>query len=128
MPPLASLSKVLYTFSVSCFSKSKECLKVVKVLPDPCPEFTFQDDRISQKVLKEKQVLKQDTLLLQSLSKNISLSNMSCFVVQSSSLGLKKKTKGCSFLLLENSRPYFLLERPRLLSPPWGPWTSYQPT
>ena len=65
MPPLASLSKVLYTFSVSCFSKSKECLKVVKVLPDPCPELTFQDDRISQKVLKkEKPVLKQDTLLL----------------------------------------------------------------
>ena len=64
MPPLASLSKVLYTFSVSCFSKSKECLKVVKLLPDPCPEFTFQDDRISQKVLKEKPVLKQDTLLL----------------------------------------------------------------
>ena len=25
----------------------------------------------------------------------------------------------CPFLLLENSRP---------LSPPWGPWTSYQPT
>ena len=24
----------------------------------------------------------------------------------------------CPFLLLENSRP---------LSPPWGPWTSYQP-
>ena len=64
MPPLASLSKVLYTFSVSCFSKSKECLKVVKVLPDPCPEFTFQDERISQKILKkEKPVLEQETLL-----------------------------------------------------------------
>ena len=49
----------------------------------------------------------------QSLRKNISLSKMSCFVVQSSALGT------CPFLLLENSR---------LLFPPLGPWTSYRPT
>ena len=55
----------LYTFSIGYYSKSKESLKVVKLLPDPCPEFTFQDDRISQKVVKkEKPVFKQETLLL----------------------------------------------------------------
>ena len=64
-PPSLVLARELYTFSIGYYSKSKECLKVVKVLPDPCPEFTFQDDRINQKVLKkEKHVLKQDTLLL----------------------------------------------------------------
>ena len=64
-PPSLVLARELYTFSIGYYSKSKECLNVVKVLPDPCPEFTFQDDRINQKVLKkEKHVLKQDTLLL----------------------------------------------------------------
>ena len=64
-PPSLVLARELYTFSVGYYSKSKDCLKVVKVLPDQCPEFTFQDDRINQKVLKkEKPVLKQETLLL----------------------------------------------------------------
>ena len=64
-PPSIVLARELYTFSISYYSKSRECLKVVKVLWDPCPEFTFQDARINQKVLKkEKHVLKQDTLLL----------------------------------------------------------------
>ena len=64
-PPSLVLARELYIFSISYYSKSKLCLKVVKVLPDPCPEFTFQDDRINQKVFKkEKHVLKQDTLLL----------------------------------------------------------------
>ena len=64
-PPPLVLARELYTFSISYYSKSKECLNVVKVLPDSCLEFTFQDDRINQKVLKkEKHVLKQDTLLL----------------------------------------------------------------
>jgi len=67
-PPPLVLARELYTFSISYYSKSKECLNVVKVLPDPCLEFTFQDDRINQKVLKkEKHVLKQDTLLLYGL-------------------------------------------------------------
>ena len=65
MPPLIVLARELYTFSIGYYSKSKECLKFVKVLPDPLPQFTFQDDGISHKVLKkEKPVLKQDTLLL----------------------------------------------------------------
>ena len=64
-PPSLVLARELSTFSVGYYSKSKDCLKVVKVLPDQCPEFTFQDDRINQKVLKkEKPVLKQETLLL----------------------------------------------------------------
>ena len=59
------LARELYTFSIGYYSKSKECLKVVKVLPDPLLQFTFQDDRISHKVLKkEKPVLKQGILLL----------------------------------------------------------------
>ena len=33
-PPLLVLASNLYTFSVGYYSKSKECLKVVKVLPD----------------------------------------------------------------------------------------------
>ena len=49
------------------------------------------------------------TSLVQSVRESISLSKMSCFVVQSSALGLKKKNI-CPFLLLENPRP---------LSPPW---------
>ena len=63
-PPSLVLARELYRFSVGYYSKSKECLKVVKLLPDPCPEFTFQDERISQKILKkEKPVLEQETLL-----------------------------------------------------------------
>ena len=46
VPPLSSLIKVLY------------------ILLDPLPQHTFEDDRISQKVLKkEKHVLEQATLL-----------------------------------------------------------------
>ena len=36
MLPLTSLSKV-----IEYYSKSKECLKVVKVLPDPLPQHTL---------------------------------------------------------------------------------------
>ena len=54
--------------------------------------------------------------MVQSLRENISLSKMSCFVVQTSALGLKKKKKKCPFLLLENSRP---------LSPSWEPQTPF---
>ena len=87
MPPSLVLARKLYTFSIGYYSKSKECFKVVKVLPeqlpqyifldnwilannrkillDPLPQLTLEDDRIIQKVLKkEKHVLKQDTLLL----------------------------------------------------------------
>ena len=63
---------------------------------------------------KEKHVLKQDTIhccYIQSLRKNISLSKMRCFVVQSSALGLKKKV--CPFLPLENSRPLSPLREPQ---------------
>ena len=48
---------------------------------------------------------------IQSLRKNISLSKMRCFVVQSSALGLKKKV--CPFLPLENSRPLSPLREPQ---------------
>ena len=85
MPPSLVLARKLYTFSIGYYSKSKECFKVVKVLPeqlpqyifldnwilannrkillDPLPQFTFENSRITQKILKEKHVLKQDTLL-----------------------------------------------------------------
>ena len=35
------LAVELYTFSIAYYSKSKESLKVVKVLPDPLPQYTF---------------------------------------------------------------------------------------
>ena len=65
VPLLLVLARELYTFSVGYYSKLKEHLKVVKVLPDSLPQHTPEDARISQKVLKkEKHILKQDTLLL----------------------------------------------------------------
>ena len=39
--PLASLSKRAIYFLISYYNISKECLKVVKILPDPLPRFTF---------------------------------------------------------------------------------------
>lgn len=35
------LGRELYTLSIGYYSKSKECLKAVKVLPDSFPQFTF---------------------------------------------------------------------------------------
>ena len=35
------LARELYNFSIGYYSKSEECLKVVKVLPDPPPQYTF---------------------------------------------------------------------------------------
>ena len=67
------------------------------------------------------------TSLVQSVRENISLNKMSCFVVQSSALGLKKK-KFVLFSSLRTPEPYLLLESFRPLSPPREPWTSYQPT
>ena len=40
LPPLLVLTREVYTLPVSCYSTSKECLKAVKVLPDPLPQFT----------------------------------------------------------------------------------------
>ena len=39
MPPSLVLARKLYTFSIGYYSKSKEGLKVVKVLPDPFPQY-----------------------------------------------------------------------------------------
>ena len=65
MPPLLVLVRDLCIVVISYYNKSKECLKTVKILLDPLPQLTLEDDRIIQKVLKkEKHVLKQDTLLL----------------------------------------------------------------
>ena len=41
MPHLLVLARKLYTFSIGYYSKSKECPKVVRVLPDPLPQYTF---------------------------------------------------------------------------------------
>ena len=40
-PPLLVLAMELYPFSIGYYSKSKERLKVVKVLPNPLPQYTF---------------------------------------------------------------------------------------
>ena len=61
--PLASLSTGIIYSQISYYSKSKECLEVVKISPDLLPWFTFWDNTISQKVFSET-VLKQDALLL----------------------------------------------------------------
>ena len=78
---------------------------------------------------------------------------MSCFVVHSSALGLKKKKKKKKekekeinkrkekkikkrkekeiivlFSSLRTPDPFLVLKVPRLLSPPWGPQTSYKST
>ena len=40
--PLTSLSKgAIYFVFIGYYNKSKECLKVVKILLDPLPQFTF---------------------------------------------------------------------------------------
>ena len=41
VPPSLVLARELYTLSIGYYSKPKEYLKVVKVLPDPLPQFTF---------------------------------------------------------------------------------------
>ena len=41
MPLSLVLARELYTFSIGYYSKSKESIKVAKVLPDPVPQFTF---------------------------------------------------------------------------------------
>ena len=41
MPPSLILARELYTFSIGYYSKSKECLKFVKVLPDPLPQHSY---------------------------------------------------------------------------------------
>ena len=41
MLPLLVLARELNTFLNGYYSKSKEYLKVVMILPDPLPQFTF---------------------------------------------------------------------------------------
>ena len=41
LPHSLVLPRELYTFLIGYYSKSKECLKAVKILLDPLPEFTF---------------------------------------------------------------------------------------
>ena len=79
VPPLGSRIKALY------------------ILLDPLPQHTFEDDRISQKVLKkEKHVLEQATLL---------------YWLPQSDVGKKSLS--------------FLLESPRPLSSSWGLQTPF---
>ena len=41
VPQSLVLARELYTFLIGYYNKSKECLKVAKVLPDPLPQVTF---------------------------------------------------------------------------------------
>ena len=41
VPHSLVFSKQIIYFLISYYSKSKECLKFVKILPDPLPQFTF---------------------------------------------------------------------------------------
>ena len=47
--PFASLSKGIKYFFISYYNKSKEYLKVVKILPDPLPQFIRPTPTIYQK-------------------------------------------------------------------------------
>ena len=38
---LASVGNRVIYFLISYYNESKECLKFVKILPDPLPQFTF---------------------------------------------------------------------------------------
>ena len=83
MLPSLILGKELYTFSIDYYSKSKECLKVVKVLPDPLPQHILKMTKlvriflrrrnmssgrihccylVTGTELKEKHILEQDEL------------------------------------------------------------------
>ena len=58
MPHLLVLARELYTFSIGYYSKSKECPKVVRVLPDPLPQYTLWDNKIktnNRKILADPQ-------------------------------------------------------------------------
>ena len=39
--PLASISNGVIYLLISYYNESKECLKFVKILPDPLPQFAF---------------------------------------------------------------------------------------
>ena len=85
VPPLSSLIKVLY------------------ILLDPLPQHTFEDDRISQKVLKkEKHVLEQATLL---------------YWLPQSDVG----KKSLSFSPWEPQTPFFFLRAPDPFLLLWDP-------
>ena len=52
MSPSLVLARELYTFLIGYYNKSKECLKFVKVLPDPFPQFTsFKITRLVRRFL-----------------------------------------------------------------------------
>ena len=61
VPHSLVLARELYTFSVGYYSKSKECLKVVKVLSDPL--LNFKMTGLFKRFLRSRNI-KQDTLLL----------------------------------------------------------------
>ena len=146
MLPLLVLERELYTFQLLINNKSKECLKVVKdfqthshnilfkitsleltiersyqthsknihfKMTELVRRFSRKRDMSSSRIhccyiiigteIKDKHILKQDELFY-------------CAIISS---GLKENKNICPFLLLENPRPF---------SPPWEPWTSYQPT
>ena len=42
VPSLLVLERELYTFLIGYYNKSKECLKVLKILLDPLPQFHFK--------------------------------------------------------------------------------------
>ena len=39
--PIPSLNRGIIYFLIGYYNKSKECLKVVKIVLDPLPEYTF---------------------------------------------------------------------------------------
>ena len=102
MPPSLVLARELYSY----YNKSKECLKVVEILSDPLPQFTFYHIRISQKVFKKEK---------------LSSSRIHCFYIILRNECRKKKKK--KFVLSSSLRipDSYLLVSPRPLSPSGTP-------
>ena len=56
VPPPASVSNGVIYSPVSYYNESKECPEVAKILLDPLPQITFQDNRTSQKALRKEKL------------------------------------------------------------------------
>ena len=102
-----------------------------KILPDPLSNIHFKMTGFVRRSPRRRNMSSSKIhcchiIIGTEFKKNISLSKMNCFVVQSSALGLNKRTF-VLFFSLRTPDPHNLLESPRPVSPPQGP-PNYQPT
>ena len=113
MAPSLVLAKELYTFFIGYYNKSKECLKVVKVLQDPLPHLRLKMLRLELTIGRSYQTHSHNihlkiTGFARRFSRRRNLKEDTLLLLRQSNVG----KKNCSFLLLESLRP---------LSPPQEP-------